>query len=148
MVDYYKSLGLTPTASHDEIRKAYRTLAKKYHPDANPDNEEATQMFEVIAEAYAVLSDEAKKSEYDRKYADSFSDSSEFPYSRRDTNPKRRYSSDISPEEFFKNSNVAFEDFFSYNPNKNKTNASSDEKVKPVKTKDMFRAFFGDDIRF
>ena len=64
--DYYEVLGVEKTATADEIKKAYRKLAKKYHPDANSDNkEEAEKKFKEIAEAYEVLSDEGKKRQYD-----------------------------------------------------------------------------------
>ena len=64
--DYYEVLGVEKTATADEIKKAYRKLAKKYHPDANSDNkEEAEKKFKEIAEAYEVLSDEGKKKQYD-----------------------------------------------------------------------------------
>jgi len=144
MVDHYKSLGLTSSASQDEIKKAYRTLAKQYHPDVNPGNEKSEQMFETIAEAYAVLSDETKKAKYDQNYANS----SDFPSKTKEKSSNQRYSSNMSEEDIFKASNVAFEDFFGFNPNDNKTTMGNGEKVKPVKTKDMFRAIFGDDIRF
>ncbi len=63
--DYYKSLGLSKSASKEEIKKAYRQLAHKYHPDKNPGNKEAEDRFKEIAEAYEVLSDEKKKADYD-----------------------------------------------------------------------------------
>ena len=64
--DYYEVLGVEKTATADEIKKAYRKLAKKYHPDANSDNkEEAEKKFKEIAEAYEVLSDEGKRKQYD-----------------------------------------------------------------------------------
>ena len=63
--DYYKILGVNNDASQDEIKKAYRKLAIKYHPDRNPDNKEAEDKFKEIAEAYSVLSDENKRKEYD-----------------------------------------------------------------------------------
>lgn len=64
--DYYEVLGLQKGASDDEIKKAYRKLVVKYHPDKNPGDKEAEEKFMEIAEAYEVLSDPEKKSKYDR----------------------------------------------------------------------------------
>ena len=64
--DYYEELGISKNASEDEIKKAYRTLAKKYHPDMNPGNKEAEVRFKEINEAYGVLSDADKKAKYDQ----------------------------------------------------------------------------------
>lgn len=64
--DYYEILGVDKSASADDIKKSYRKLAKKYHPDANPNDVEAEAKFKEIAEAYEVLSDPSSKSKYDR----------------------------------------------------------------------------------
>ncbi|GAB3050849.1 molecular chaperone DnaJ [Acinetobacter apis] len=64
--DYYEVLGTAKTASDDEIKKAYRKLAMKYHPDRNPDNPEAEEKFKEATEAYEVLSNSEKRSMYDR----------------------------------------------------------------------------------
>ena len=65
--DYYEVLGVSKTATDEELKKAYRKLAKKYHPDANPDNkEEAEKKFKEVNEAYEVLSDKQKRNMYDQ----------------------------------------------------------------------------------
>jgi curved DNA-binding protein len=68
--DYYKILGVDRKASDEEIRKAYRKLAKQYHPDYNPNNKQAEERFKEINEAYEVLSDSKKRSHYDRLGSD------------------------------------------------------------------------------
>ena len=64
--DYYEVLGVSKGATDDEIKKAYRKLARKYHPDLNKDNPEAAEKFKEIGEAYEVLSDSEKRSRFGR----------------------------------------------------------------------------------
>ncbi|MEW5693855.1 MAG: molecular chaperone DnaJ [Candidatus Hydrogenedentota bacterium] len=64
--DYYQILGVAKDAPKDEIKKAYRKLAMKYHPDKNPGNKEAEEKFKEISEAYAVLADDEKRARYDK----------------------------------------------------------------------------------
>ncbi|MBK0404334.1 J domain-containing protein [Adhaeribacter sp. BT258] len=68
--DYYKILEVSKTATKDEIRKSYKKLARKYHPDVNPNNKEAEEKFKAVSEAYEVLSDEEKRKKYDQLGAD------------------------------------------------------------------------------
>jgi len=64
--DYYEVLGISRDVSEDEIKKAYRRLARKHHPDVNPDDQEAESRFKELSEAYAVLGDKEKRAEYDQ----------------------------------------------------------------------------------
>ncbi|MCK5194862.1 MAG: DnaJ domain-containing protein, partial [Desulfobulbaceae bacterium] len=64
--DYYNTLGVSRNASAEEIKKAYRKLAMKFHPDRNPENKEAEDKFKSAAEAYEILGDLEKRKIYDR----------------------------------------------------------------------------------
>lgn len=89
MKDYYKILGVTTTCSDEELRKKYRKLAMRYHPDQNPDDPAAEEKFKEVAEAYGVLTDAVKRKEYDRcrAHGGTFSagnSNSGFSYSQED----------------------------------------------------------------
>ncbi|MGN6541379.1 MAG: DnaJ C-terminal domain-containing protein [Ginsengibacter sp.] len=76
-VDYYKTLGIAKNASQEDIKKAYRKLARKFHPDVNPNDKEAHKKFQQINEAHEVLSDPDKRKKYDQdgenwKHADQY----------------------------------------------------------------------------
>ena len=66
-MDYYKILGISEQADEEQIKQAYRKLAKKYHPDLNPDNPEAEAKFKDVVEAYEILGDAEKRKKYDLK---------------------------------------------------------------------------------
>jgi len=70
--DYYDILGVKKGVKEDELKKVYRTLAKKYHPDKNKGNKDAENRFKEISEAYAVLSDKEKREQYDRLGSEAF----------------------------------------------------------------------------
>src|SRR5258705_2057189 len=64
--DYYEILGVSRDVDPDELKKAYRKLAHQFHPDKNPNNPEAEAQFKEASEAYAILSDDEKRAQYDR----------------------------------------------------------------------------------
>src|SRR4030067_1121566 len=70
--NYYTILGVNKNASDEEIKRAYRKMAMKYHPDRNPNKKEAEERFKEINEAYAVLSDKEKRKQYDTFGAEGF----------------------------------------------------------------------------
>src|SRR3954465_5426081 len=78
--DYYKILGVAKDAKADDIKKAYRRLARKFHPDVNPNDKSAEDKFKEVQEAYDVLSDEKKRKVFDRfgYYADNLDPDSPF----------------------------------------------------------------------
>jgi len=80
--DYYKILGLSKTASEEDIKKAYRKLARKLHPDLNPNDKEANKKFQQINEANEVLSDPEKRKKYDQ-YGENWEHSDQFEKARQ-----------------------------------------------------------------
>ncbi|MHC4124497.1 MAG: molecular chaperone DnaJ [Planctomycetota bacterium] len=84
--DYYEVLGLSKNASEDDIKRAYRRMAMKYHPDKNPDNKDAEAKFKECAEAYEVLSDPHKRSQYDQFGHDGLRGAGMHDFSRMNVN--------------------------------------------------------------
>ena len=81
-VDYYKLLGLNKTATSKDIKSAYRKLARKFHPDLNPNDKDAKKKFQEINEANEVLSDPEKRKKYD-KYGKDWQHSEQFEKQRQ-----------------------------------------------------------------
>jgi curved DNA-binding protein len=88
-VDYYKTLGVDKGATEKEIKKAYRKLARKYHPDLNPDNKDAEKKFKEINEANEVLSDAEKRKKYD-KYGKDWMHGEEYEKARQQQSSQRQ----------------------------------------------------------
>lgn len=104
MNDYYSILGISKNATQEEIKKAYRNLAFKYHPDRNPDDKQAEEKFKKISEAYDTLGDEKKRAEYDRFGSAGTSYNSENSYyqnSYQNYYQQQSYSDPFSSEDSF-----------------------------------------------
>jgi len=104
-IDYYKILELSKTATADEIKKAYRKLARKYHPDINPNDKEANKKFQEINEANEVLSDPEKRKKYD-KYGKDWQHGEAYEQAQRaqqqsyDFGGRQQYSGDFEDDRF------------------------------------------------
>jgi len=137
MKDYYKILNIEKNATQEEIKKSYRKLAKKYHPDMNKDNPNASEIFKEINEANAVLCDETKRADYDKRMFGEETTESSSIKEKNNTRPKTK----VNIEDFMK-TNSSFEDFFGFDPNKHSKEFNKNGKVKPMKTKDAFEEIF------
>ncbi len=107
--DYYKILGIPKTASEEDIKKAYRKLARKLHPDLNPNDKEANRKFQQINEANEVLSDPEKKKKYDQ-YGENWENAEQFEKARQSGAGERR--SRRSEESFSDFGDGQYSDFF------------------------------------
>ncbi len=107
-IDYYKTLGLKKDASQEDIKKAYRKLARKYHPDLNTNNAEAHKKFQEINEANEVLSDPEKRKKYD-EYGENWKHADEFEQARQQQSGGYSYSGNTG--DLFGDSG-GFSDFF------------------------------------
>lgn len=105
-IDYYKILGISKTATEKEIKSAYRKLARKYHPDVNPDNKEAERKFKEINEANEVLSDPENRKKYDQ-YGEDWKHGEEFEKAQRQ---RQQQSHQRSSQQGF--SGQEYSDFF------------------------------------
>ena len=108
-IDYYKVLGIAKNASEEEIKKAYRKLARKYHPDVNPNDKEAHKKFQQINEANEVLSDAEKRKKYDQ-YGKDWKHADEFEKARQQ---QQSHYANAGQQQFYGNSSEAdFSEFF------------------------------------
>ncbi|TVX92035.1 J domain-containing protein [Paenibacillus agilis] len=149
-LNYYERLEVATTASADEIKKSYRRLAKKYHPDVNPGNEQAEARFKALAAAYQVLSDETSRQAYDEQLT------------RKGTGATAKSqagSSSFSQAGGQKGSNAAsgkvefdmqkmhqnFERVFGFDPKtkEGKGKPNRNTKSNPIDTSELFERYFG-----
>ncbi len=94
-IDYYQILGITKAASEKDIKNAYRKLARKYHPDLNPNDKEANKKFQQLNEANEVLSDPEKRKKYDQ-YGENWEHGAEYEAQMRQQNQKRQQNRNYS----------------------------------------------------
>lgn len=142
MTDWYRVLQISRQASEGEIKSAYRKLAKKYHPDAHPGDQECESRFKEITEAYTILSDPKKRRRYDEELGghqkrDSHDTAKEKPKTASETGKVN-----------FQDISGSFESFFGFNPKTkevvNEGKLKPDMKAgNPLDTTKLFEAFMG-----
>lgn len=122
MKNYYEILQVNKKASQEIIAKVYKTLAKKYHPDANPNNkEESEKKFKEISEAYDILSDEAKRAEYDQELEEFESESNEQTVSLTDFIALQSYCKELEQ----KLQNISYRNSYSNDSSQNYNNSNT-----------------------
>lgn len=138
MKNYYEVLEVNRNASAEEIKKSYRKLARKYHPDINPGNPEAEALFKKINEAYSTLSDNTAKEVYDAKLG-----GTQTTYSKSST--ESHSGGPDTPQDFnFADFEKRFESFFKFNPRTKEMSAAikKGDSKSSVNTTDFFEKYF------
>ncbi len=158
MVNYYEVLGITPETDEKTMKKAYRVLAKKYHPDRNVGNKAAEEKFKLIGEAYQTLSDAVKRADYNKllakeaaaggkKTAGAYGTGTAGTKTGNSQQGKRRTTS--NPKVDFANMAQNFENFFGFDPKtgqvtqEDKLNPDKKKRKNPLDTSDLFDKFMG-----
>ncbi len=133
MKDYYRILGVSPGESLENVKKAYRRLARKYHPDVNPGDKIAEEKFKEINEAYnAIISGKA-------------SESNKEPHREEGGKSKKDPASSKVNDFDFNDVEKAFERFFGFNPKTDEVNIKKEKEGKknPLDASDLFNRYFG-----
>ncbi|ARC83423.1 dnaJ domain protein [Clostridium argentinense CDC 2741] len=141
MKNFYEILEVSKDATKDEIKKSFRNLAKKYHPDTNINDKTLSEKFQLINEAYSVLSDEKSRKEYDEKIFKT-QDPLKNNREKKKGNTYSKKTGDI--KDAMENLNSKFEEFFGFNGN---TSEVRDDFLKkdsknPMDTSAIFNSFF------
>jgi len=144
--DYYEILGVSRNATKEEIKRAYRKLALKYHPDRNPGNKEAEEKFKEINEAYEVLSDDEKRKIYDLYGVDGLKGATSYRNSGNYGDTRYRYDWGDFSEGFGNFGNFGFDDIFdsvfdTFFGTHSKRRASTTRTSSPTKGQDIYVEF-------
>ncbi|MCE0452471.1 MULTISPECIES: J domain-containing protein [Brevibacillus] len=145
MKNYYEILGLTKQASTNDIKKAYRQLAKQHHPDVNAGSSESERIFKEITEAYQTLQDPALREAYDARY-EAFQQKKQQTggHTSSTKQGQSKQQAQSAPGVNFEDLGSTFERFFGFHPKTGEINPNTmkSEKKNPLDTTDMFEQFF------
>ena len=133
-MDYYKILGVSEQAEEEQIKQAYRRLAKKYHPDLNPNDSEAEEKFKNVVEAYETLGDTDKRKEYDLKKTKTGD-------GRKRESTASAKSPDKNMADFTKDMERYFGFSFDVGQSEKQKTGADGKKKNPLDVTDMFEAF-------
>ncbi|WP_313152273.1 J domain-containing protein [Lacrimispora sp.] len=146
MKNLYRVLGITNTATEEEIKKAYRTLSKKHHPDANPGDGGREERFKEISEAYAILQNPQKRQEYDQmlKAEEKNTVKKEKKVKKMTDDPSAESSMNFN----FSRMDEQFAQFFGFQPKNGNVdeeafNKSGKTKTNPIDMTEMFERYMG-----
>lgn len=144
MKNLYELLEVSPSAAEAEIKRSYRRLSKRYHPDANPGNRAAEERFKELSEAYAILQDPAKRQEYDESLAGKAGKAGKKSKKRGAKTPGFGSSPDLD----FSNMEEQFSQFFGFQPktgkvDEDKLNKNKKIKANPLDMTEMFDKYMG-----
>lgn len=146
MKDYYAILGVPKTAKPEEIKTSFRKLAKKYHPDLNPGDQQAEARFKEVNEAYAVLSDDGARAKYD---LDCRQESEKRGQPRQAQARKAASRAPVNPNFDISKMAQGFESFFGFDPetgditDESKLNANAPKQKNPLDMSDLFSKYMG-----
>ncbi|SFT34630.1 DnaJ domain-containing protein [Selenomonas sp. GACV-9] len=143
MKDYYQILGLSPTATKKEIKKAFRQLARKYHPDLHPGDKAAAEQFKLINEACQVLSDENKRARYDLDRKQQGQRQQTRQTASHTGNAQRQGAGPGKTDFSQAFSRSAFEEAFFAGIKKPQADGKAAGKKDPLDTSALFKGFFG-----
>lgn len=143
MKNYYAILGLTRQASQNDIKKAYRQLAKQHHPDVNAGSSESERLFKEITEAYQTLQDPALREAYDARYEAFQSKKQQTGQTNSTRQGQARQQAQSASGLNMEDLGSTFERFFGFDPKTGEMNESMKSRKKnPLDTTDMFEQFF------
>ena len=138
----YHILGVKENATEDELKQAYRKLAKKYHPDSHPEDKECEKKFQKISEAYRILSQPEKRKKYDAEWQKR----GEEQKKGKTAQTAQKHQTGQDSEVNFENIHRTFEQFFGFDPESKKV--TNEKKLNPnaqnpLDTSDLFERFMG-----
>ncbi|NEW09805.1 DnaJ domain-containing protein [Paenibacillus sp. SYP-B3998] len=142
MRTYYEMLEIDPVATPDEIKKAYKRMAKKHHPDANAGSKQSEMMFKLVNEAYHTLSDAAARAAYDARMA-ARREQQAHPNSASGSKARGEQAEKASSQFNRTEMEKTFDRFFGFHPKSQDSGMKSNQQANKMDTTKVFESYFG-----